>query len=104
MEAQINNCYLYIFLDQRKYGLYKYDDLEFLFEPFYIGIARTKNRCSEHLYESYSTNSKTHKCNRIRKIKKETGNDPVIIKLFENLSYEESKNLEIMYIKKNWKI
>jgi len=94
-----NIYYLYIYLDTRKPGIYIYRDLEFKYEPFYVGISKNKGRCLEHLNESYRLNYKSHKCNKIRKIKRETGNDPIIIKLFENLSKEEAIKLEIYYIK-----
>jgi len=96
----MNNYYLYVYLDPRKPGIYKYQDLEFYFEPFYVGISKSKNRHLEHLDEVYRANSKTHKCNKIRTIKEQTGNNPDIIKLFVNLSKDEAIRLEIEYIKK----
>jgi hypothetical protein len=85
-------------LDPRKPGIYKYKDLEFQYEPFYVGIGKTKGREFYHLHESYKLNYMTHKCCKIRKIKYETKNDPIIIKLFNGLSRDEAINLEIKFI------
>lgn len=95
----MNNYYLYVLLDPRKPGLHKYQDLEFSFIPFYVGISKHENRFVEHLNESRK-NRKSYKCNKIRKIKEETSKDPIIIKLFENVTKEEAINLEREYIKK----
>ena len=95
-----NIYYLYVYLDPRKPGLYKYQDLEFSFEPFYVGIGKTKDRHLSHLDEAYKLNYKSYKCYKIRKIKKETGNNPIILKLFENLSVDDAIKLEVEYITK----
>lgn len=95
-----NIYYLYVLLDPRKPGLFKYDDLVFNHEPFYVGISKIKKRYFEHLYEAYNLNIKTHKCNKIRKIKEDNGNDPIVLKIFENISKNEVIKLETEYIKK----
>ena len=95
-----NIYYLYIYLDPRKPGIHQYHDLEFLYEPFYVGISKSKKRHLEHLDEAYRVNCKTYKCNKIRKIKIDTGNDPIFIKRFENLSKIDAAKLEKEYILK----
>ena len=52
--------YVYIYLDPRKPGKYTYEDLCFLYEPFYIGKGKN-NRIDGHLYESYNYNINSHK-------------------------------------------
>lgn len=96
----MNNYYLYVLLDPRKPGLYKYQDLKFSFEPFYVGISKFERRYLEHLNESQHSNKKSPKCYKIRKIKTETGKDPIVIKLFENLTKEDVISLEKEFIKK----
>ena len=44
----MNNYYVYVYLDPRKQGIYKYDNFEFNYEPFYIGKGKN-NRCNRHL-------------------------------------------------------
>jgi len=95
-----NIYYLYILLDPRKPGTHKYEDLEFEYEPFYVGISKNKNRYLEHLNEAFMLNINSHKCNKIRKIKKDINDNPILIKIFENLNKDEIIKLEIEYIKK----
>lgn len=95
----MNNYYLYVLLDPRKPGLYKYQDLKFSFEPFYVGISKYEYRYLQHLDESRK-NRRSYKCNKIRKIKEVSGKDPIIIKLFENSSKDVVINLEKLYIQK----
>ena len=42
--------YIYIYLDGSKPGIYKFDDLEFYYEPFYVGKG-TGNRIKSSLYD-----------------------------------------------------
>jgi hypothetical protein len=100
MKMSDNIYYLYVLLDPRKSGLFKYDDLEFNYEPFYVGISKHKNRYLSHLGEAYRLNINSNKCNKIRQIKMETRMDPISINLLDKLSRYEACNLEIKYIKK----
>jgi hypothetical protein len=96
-----NIYYVYIYLDPRKSGTFQYKELEFNFEPFYVGKGKGE-RYIEHIVESKS-NFKINnqfKLNKIRKIKNETGENPIIIKFKENLSEEESLKLEEIIIEK----
>lgn len=102
-----NQYYVYIYLDPRKSGNYSYTDPEtgevfkFYYEPFYVGMGKGK-RWKTHLSEAKFQRkiiSNRHKCNIINKIKRETGNDPIILKLYENISLQKAKDIEILYIK-----
>lgn len=87
-----NNYYTYIYLDPRKQGLFDYNGVSFQFEPFYVG-------------KGHGTRSKyfldhNKKCqNKVRKIFQETKLDPIIVLVNENLSEEESFDLEKKLIK-----
>jgi len=82
-----NNYYIYIYLDSRKHGKYRYGEYEFDYEPFYVGkgkgrrYKRTDNRRSNYFK------------NKINKIK-EYGLEPIIIKIKESLNERESFILE----------
>lgn len=86
--------YVYAYLDTRKPGKYVYNDLEFDYEPFYIGQG-TKYRYISGLKHGGSPYKK-YKINKI----KEAGFTPKIIKLYENLEYETAIKLEIEIISK----
>lgn len=88
---------MYIYLDPRKPGEYIYDDLTFDYEPFYVGKGKG-NRCEIHLYECTSRKSSI-RYNKIKKIR-QSGLEPIIIKLYENLEEKISFNLECLTIKK----
>jgi len=93
--------YVYVYLDPRKNGEYKYKDHEFDYEPFYVGKGKN-DQCLYHLTESTFNFNKGNqlKLNKIRKIKKETGENPIIVKIKENLLESESFDLETELIKK----
>lgn len=96
-----NKFYVYAYLDPRKPGDYTYGDYKFKFEPFYIGKGKNK-RCKCHMTEA-SPNATNlcycHKCNKIRKIIKKTGRNPIINRIKTNLSEELSFQLETELIK-----
>lgn len=73
--------YVYIYLDPRKPGKYVYEDLEFDFEPFYVGKGNG-NRMFSHLNNQYKNSYKYNKINRI----KELGLFPIIRKVYDKLS------------------
>lgn len=88
--------YVYVYLDPRKKGDYGYDDYEFECEPFYVGKGHGK-RSLEHLRES-QLKHKTHKNNKIKKIRSE-GLEPIIIKISENLFESDAFDSEVKLIK-----
>ena len=96
-----NKFYVYAYLDPRKPGNYTYRDYTFEYEPFYVGKG-TGYRCKEHLTEAFTKIGKSYnpyKCNKIRKIKRETGQYPIIDKIKTHLSEDSSIQLEIELIK-----
>jgi hypothetical protein len=91
----MNVYYVYSYLDPRKPGNYKYSEYEFDYEPFYIGKG-TKSRILRHL-----KNEKANpiKLNKIEKIRKE-GLEPILKKIINDISNEESLEIEKFLIKK----
>lgn len=88
--------YVYCILDPRKPGYYKYDELEFNFEPFYVGKA-SKRRLKNTL--QYKKRRNTIKNNKLKAIKK-SGLQPNLIILYDNLDELSAFNLEKSSIKK----
>lgn len=91
-----NDFYVYVYLDTRKEGEFMYGDLKFNHEPFYIGKGCNK-RMLFHLYESANTKSKI-RFNKIRSIRK-IGLEPIVYKLYENLTEVDSLRIETETIK-----
>lgn len=88
--------YVYVYLDPTKPDIYETHFLTFLYEPFYIGFG-SKNRMFDHIKRTYNKNNKNFNICKIRKMI--DGNiQPIILKIFDNLSPEEAKILEIKMI------
>jgi len=92
----INNFYNYILLDPRKKGKFLYENLEFEFEPFYVG----KGKCGRHKrhllnvkYGNFKNSPKNQKINKLIKM----GLEPLVIiiesDLCEEASFENEKYL-----------
>jgi hypothetical protein len=96
----MDKFYVYGLLDPRKRGHFCYQDLplSFLFEPFYIGKGQTK-RAYAHFSEKIEKTKNSFKINKINKILKETGKNPFIIKIIENLDNKKALEAEILFIK-----
>lgn len=108
-----NEFYVYVYLDPRKPGNYKYINTEisgtynnqnipefcFDFCPFYIGKGRG-DRLREHLHQRKTSVRKENvfKSNKIRSIMEETGSEPIIIKYKEGLSEVDAYDLESVMI------
>lgn len=94
-----NKFYVYVYMDPNKVGKYQYEglNLSFLYEPFYIGKGHN-TRDMIH-FKSYRLNKKTFMSNRINKIMK-SGKNPIVIRLYENLTEDESFDKEILLIDK----
>lgn len=88
--------YVYIYLDPRKEGEFKYGQYSFNYEPFYVGKGYGK-RLIEHLRPSQLKN-KTHKNNKINKIINE-GLEPIVLKVISDLVEIEAFKIEIELIK-----
>jgi group I intron endonuclease len=90
----VKKYYIYAFLDKSKPGEYRYGNLKFDFEPFYIGKG-TGDRITTSLLDRESP----FKVNKIKKIKR-LGGEIVKLKLFENLENLEALEREIEVINK----
>jgi len=90
-----NKFYVYVYLDPRKPGKYKYGEYEFEYEPFYVGKGGgRKSRLKYHLTNYCLKNdSNKLKTNKIKKII-ENGFEVKIVKVLEEMSEEESYILE----------
>lgn len=91
----MNKFYVYAYLDPRKHGEFQYKGFTTEYEPFYIGKG-SRDRCRIHLHK---TNMKCQYNiflnNKINKIRRETGEDPIIIKLWENLPEKDAFTREV---------
>jgi hypothetical protein len=88
--------YVYVYLDPRKPGEYRYSDLTFSHEPFYVGKGKKKRQFS-HIRNAYK-NKQTHKYNKIRKIL-QIGQNPIVLLFKDNLEEQDAFDLEILLIK-----
>ena len=90
------NYYVYIYLDTRKPGCYIYDELNFDYEPIYVGKGK-KSRYKKHL--SLRLNMENHFYHKLNKIINE-GFNPEIIITKDNINENEAFEYEIELIKK----
>lgn len=96
----MNKYYVYVYLNTLRPGNFNYENFLFDYEPFYVGkgkddrmyhhLNKVKNTCK---YKSNSKFSIIEEC-----IKNNT--DPIIIKLFDNLTEDDSLIKENEIIKK----
>jgi hypothetical protein len=91
--------YVYVYLDQSKCGKFQYKGLNycFLYEPFYIGKG-SGTRYKNHLTPS-SMSRNTYMANKLTKMINEN-NEPIILKIYENLTEKEALNIEKLFINK----
>ncbi len=80
-----NRYYIYIYLDPRKPGTYKYGELEFEFEPFYVGKGTNNRDIAKHDAKGMNY--------RLRCIN-EAGLTHIINRVYENLTEAESYDRE----------
>lgn len=106
MEKDPNRYYIYALLDTRKPGIYTYidsDNNSYTFseyEPFYIGFASGDYRPKAHFTKtSLERREGQFKNNVIKKIKDETGKNPLIFRVKEHLTEQQAIDLEIELIK-----
>ena len=91
--------YVYIYLDPRKQGEYKYNDFLFDYQPFYVGKGKGI-RYKAHLRRAYRLAKKDKKLlNNKRMVKRiteiwEDGKEPIIIRLRDHLLEEDALKLE----------
>jgi len=95
----MNRFYIYVYLDVRKFGVYKYGDYTFDYEPFYVGKGKGR-RCYDHLTEARGSSCYSGNLNKMTIIKEilQENIEPNIIKVKEGLSERESLDLEIELI------
>jgi len=84
----MNNFYVYIYLDPRKFGRYCYKDICFLYEPIYIG--KGKNKRYNDINQNRRNKYFIRKINKIKNF----GLEPIVFKLYKNLNENQSFNLE----------
>jgi hypothetical protein len=98
-----NDYYVYVYLDPRKFGEYKYGEYTFSNEPIYVGKGKN-GRYKDHLQENQlNNNDNIIKQRKLKKILKE-GLTPIIIFVKNNLSEVEALTLEKDVILKIGKI
>ena len=81
----MNSYYVYAFLDTSKPGKYKYSDLMFEYEPYYIGKGVDKR--DKILNRNFEVNER----NRLIGA---SGFNPTVIRIFDKLSENEAYNKE----------
>jgi len=81
--------YVYVYLDPRKSGEYAYDDLDFEYEPFYVGKGKG-DRINQSLYDNNNNTDKKRIISEILGM----GMKPITIKIYDNISNEKSYELE----------
>ena len=89
-----NKYYIYAFLDSSKSGKFIYGELIFDYEPFYIGKG-----CGDRIKSSLYDRESAFKVNKIKSLK-DNNIDILSIKIYENLSNDESLKFEIETIRK----
>lgn len=92
--TNMEDYYVYVYLDPQKPGDFNYGMIKFSFEPFYIGKG-TKGRC----YSGIRDKKSSRKVSKINSIIKK-GDFPIIIKIEEGLTNKEAQEKEKLYIKK----
>lgn len=88
--------YVYVYLDPRKTGKYKYGIYMFEFEPFYVGKGHGYRKY-DHIYDAKSSSRNNPKLNKIRKIKK-LGLFPYIIEISSLNTEKEANDIECVLI------
>jgi DNA-binding transcriptional ArsR family regulator len=89
--------YVYVYLDPRKEGRFRYGDYDFDYEPFYVGKG-CGNRYLKHLTENEKDTANTFKFRVIEKIKS-TNRLPIIIKVENELNEGEAYKIEAQLIR-----
>ncbi len=90
--------YTYIYMNPLKPGKFIYENLEFDYEPFYVGRG-FGDRSLKHIWiaKNHPTKGNRHKSNIINKIIR-SGSEPIIYYI-KDLDFDKSIELEIQYIK-----
>lgn len=91
------NYYIYVYLNQLINGKWSYKDINFEFQPFYVGKGRGK-RDKVHLHKSMLKQN-NFKNSLIKSILKKCGEQPIHYRIYENLTNEEAFEIEKDFIK-----
>lgn len=94
--TESKDFYVYIYLDPRKPGKWNYKNLDFEYQPFYVGKGKN-DRMEKHL-KSYSLSRDDIKSKIILKILNNSL-QPIRYKIFENIHCQEALDIEIDMIK-----
>lgn len=89
--------YVYVYLNQLKEGEWSFNNINFKYQPFYVGKGRNK-RERIHLSPCLMK-AKTYKNSIIKNIISKTGEEPIHYRIFEDLTNEEAIKIEIEFIK-----
>jgi hypothetical protein len=95
-KMDMNDYYVYVYLNQLKEGTWSYRDHIFNYQPFYVGKGRRK-RDIMHLCP-FMLNQKTIKNSTIKSIINETGEMPIHCRIYSGLTNEEAINIEKDFI------
>lgn len=100
-DETLHGYYVYIYLDPRKPGYFKYQDLEFEFEPFYVGKGQRKRYKAHALPFALKQQYSLHKISILKKII-EANIDPIdfVLIVEDGLSEIEAYSLEREIIQK----
>lgn len=93
----MENYYIYVYLNQTKPGVWRYRDIVFNYEPFYIGKGKG-NRLDSHI-QPYMLSVKSMKSSIIKNIIRTTGELPLHFKILEGLTEIEAYTIEKDIIK-----
>ena len=90
--------YIYVYLDPRESGQYVYGNLQFDYEPFYVGKGK-EDRDTQHLRDLFHLGGRKNTCkdNKLKAIIQQ-GKAPIILRLIENLTDDEACAKEIEMI------
>lgn len=90
--------YVYVYLNPLEPGHYCSTNISFLYKPFYIGQGKN-DRLFSHIKQARPSraNKNSHKLNTIRTIQ-QTGFQPYVVKIAENLTTEEALQIELELI------
>lgn len=94
--------YVYVMLDQRKIGRWNYKNIEFEYQPFYVGVG-SKYRMTAH-FTPYNLQKNSLKNNIIKSIYKDLNEYPVYYKIYTGITREMACEIEVDVIKHFGKI
>ncbi len=90
--------FVYIYLDPRKPGKFKYGEYEFGYEPFYVGKGSKKRHLKHILKYILKDDPNKLKVKTIQDIFFETNKQPIIIKLKDSLKETDAFKLEFIVV------